>query len=370
MRLVPSSLALLTSISLITTPCLARRKWNDTGRGTIAFEESWGTPEIVGPLGGASPEALVQIRADIIDVHNQRLKKMDANGIDFMILSCVTPCIQGISSPSLAASTAKSLNNELASQISNNTLRFGALAALSMHDPVEAAQELNRTVKELGFLGALVNDYQQAGANNDTLIFYDTPQFDPFWKMVTDLDVPVYFHPRVNIPIILNLSYSHAPFLIGASQEFQATLSTHVLGLCTNGVFDRFPTLKVIVGHMGERVPSDLFRIDSRLDAQRSIGLPMKQTVRSYWHTNLYSTTSGDFDTSLLLYHKSQIGLDRIMFSVDYPFDTMEDASGWVNSLGGGKGGNGGKGGGNALTPEELLALKRKTAIKVFKLNN
>ncbi|KAF5318317.1 hypothetical protein D9758_018679 [Tetrapyrgos nigripes] len=362
MRLVPSSLTLLASISpLIPTPCLARRKWNDTGRGTIAFEENWGVPEIMGPLAGVSP----QLQADILDVHNQRLRRMDENGIDFMILSCATPCIQGISSPSLAASTAKSVNDQLASQISNNTFRFGALAALSMHDPVEAAQELNRTVKELGFFGALVNDYQQAGDNNDTLIYYDGPQFDPFWKMVTDLDVPVYFHPRVNVPLILNLTYSHAPFLIGASQEFQATLSTHVLGLCTNGVFDRFPTLRVIVGHMGERIPSDLTRIDSRLVAQRDDGLTMNQTVRSYWHTNLYSTTSGDFDTSLLLFHKGQIGIDRIMFSVDYPFDSIEDASTWVNSLGGTKGGKG-----NALTREELLALKRETAIKLFKLNH
>ncbi|KAF5343166.1 hypothetical protein D9758_017050 [Tetrapyrgos nigripes] len=367
MRLIPSSLALLISISLlIASPCLARRTWNDTGRGTIAFEESWATPEIMGPLSAVYPELL----ADLQDVHNQRLKRMDENGIDFMILSCATPCIQAISSPSLAASTAKSVNDELASQISNNTLRFGALAALSMHDPVEAAQELNRTVKELGFLGALVNDYQQAGDNNETLIFYDSPQFDPFWKMVTDLDVPVYFHPRVNIPLVFNLSYGHAPFLIGPSQEFPATLSTHVLGLCTNGVFDRFPTLKVIVGHMGQRIPSDLYRIDSRLEFQRRNGLSMKQTVRSYYHTNLYSTTSGDFDTSLLLFHKSQIGLDRIMFSVDYPFESIEEASGWVNSLGGGKGNNGSKGGGNALTLEELLALKRNTAIKIFKLND
>ena len=84
-----------------------------------------------------------------------------------MVLSCTSPCIQSIIDPAEAAATAISVNNELASQISNNTMRFGAFAALAMHDPAVAAQELNRTVKELGFLGALVNDYQQSGAGDN-----------------------------------------------------------------------------------------------------------------------------------------------------------------------------------------------------------
>ena len=149
------------------------------------------------------------------------------------------------------------VNNELARQISNNTLRFGAFAALSMHNATVAAEELKRTVTELGFLGGLVNDYKQSGADNgrsicnprdssisyvayleDTLIFFDQPEFDVFWEMVTELDVPIYFHPRVNVEPIFTLLYGHAPWLKSASQEFAATLSSHVLGLCTNGGFE------------------------------------------------------------------------------------------------------------------------------------
>ncbi|KAJ8522833.1 hypothetical protein ONZ45_g672 [Pleurotus djamor] len=170
---------------------------------------------------------------------------MDANDIDFMVLSCSSPCIQGVSDPTIASQMAQLANDELASSISNNTRRFGAFAALPMHNATMAAQELKRAVTELGFLGALVNDYQQSGADNATLIYYDTPEFDPFWQMVTDLDVPVYFHPRTNIPFLGNLEFGHAKFLRGPGQEYAATLSTHVMGLCVNGVFEYAHTFHV-----------------------------------------------------------------------------------------------------------------------------
>lgn len=115
-----------------------------------------------------------------------------------------------------------------------------------------------------------------------TFIYYDQPEFDVFWQTVVDLDVPVYFHPRTNVPPVSTLLFAHAPFITAAVQEFAVTLSNHLLGLCTNGVFEyvsiqftgrksslihlhsRFPALKIISGHLGERIPSDLFRINDR----------------------------------------------------------------------------------------------------------
>ncbi|KAK0186120.1 amidohydrolase 2 [Armillaria mellea] len=282
---------------------------------------------------------------------------MDEFGIDFMVLSCAQPCVQGVSDPETAAAMAVNLNI-LADLISNNTLRFGAFAALSMHNASVAAQELNRTVNELGFLGALVNDHQQSGSDNDTLLYYDQPEYDEFWQMVTDLDVPVYFHPRTNVQLISSLVYSHGFGLKGPAQEFAATLSTHILGLCTNGVFDRFPTLKIIVSHLGERLPSDLFRTDEQLLRQVPLGIPMQRNASSYWLTNLYKTTAGNFATPLLQFHKSQIGLDRIMHSIDYPFALISEGQEWVNGLA------------DLLTSEELLGLKRGTAIKILKLDD
>ncbi|KAG7087420.1 hypothetical protein E1B28_013388 [Marasmius oreades] len=335
------------------------RKWNDTGKGTIVFEEAWTVPELLNnntapPVG----EAEAQLQANLLDIHNQRLAEMDANGIDFMVLSCASPCIQGISDPEKAAGMAIRVNNILASAISNNTFRFSAFAALSMHNASVAAQELKRAVNELGFVGGLVNDYQQSGADDNTLFFYDQPEYDVFWETVTELDVPVYFHPRTNVHTIQDLAYGHAPWLIGPSQEYAATLSTHILGLCTNGVFDRFPKLKVIVGHLGERIPSDLFRIDDQLDRQRPVGMPMIRNVTSYWRTNLFETTSGNLATDILLLHKKTIGLDRILYSIDYPYVPIVQATQWVNGLEG------------TLSKEELLQLKRGAAIRLLKLND
>ncbi|TBU33478.1 amidohydrolase 2 [Dichomitus squalens] len=277
-----------------------------------------------------------------------------------MVLSCASPCIQGIQDPANASAMATSVNDQLASQISNNTVRFGAFAALAMHDPAAAAQELNRTVSELGFLGALLNDYQQAGTpDNETFIFYDQPEFDVFWQMAVDLDVPVYLHPRTNPDPVETLLYAHAPFLIGAPQEFAVTLSTHILGLCTNGVFDRFPNLTVIVGHLGERIPSDLFRINDQLTRQVAVGMPMQKNVTFYFQHNILETTSGNFAPDLVRFHAQQIGLDRILYSVDYPYVAMEQGAAFLaNDVPA------------FLNDTEALALMRGRAIEVLKLND
>ncbi|KAI0310495.1 hypothetical protein OF83DRAFT_1154866 [Amylostereum chailletii] len=378
---IPLAFAVL---STFTRSALGARQWNDTGVGTIIFEEAWTIPELlfqvvsnVPPVGQTNAD----LQANLIDVHNQRLAHMDATGVDFMVLSCASPCIQGIQDAANASAMATTVNNALADIISNNTVRFGGFASLSMHDPAAAAQELNRTVTELGFFGALINDYQVAGTeDNITFIFYDQPEFDVFWQMVVALDVPVYFHPRSNPDPVGSLLYDHAPFLKGPSQEFAVTLSTHILGLCVNGVFEyvfwqalcvydhtdsslpcvlsRFPNLTILVGHLGERVPSDLWRINDQLLRQVPEGMPMQKNVTFYLENNVVETTSGNFATDLLMFHSQQIGLDRIVYSVDYPFVAMEQGEAWLkNELPA------------VLNETELLALKRGRAIELLKLN-
>jgi len=339
------------------------RVWNNTGHGTIAFEEAWTIPELLalGQLGGTVPgQPLTQLQLNALDIHNQRLQQMDTTGVDFMILSCAFPCVQGISDPQAAAAMAITVNDKLAAAIANNTMRFGGFATVAMHDPAVAAQELKRAITRLGFLGALVNDFQQSGPDN-ALLFFDQPQYDVFWQMVTDLDVPVYFHPRTNIPPFSTM-YDHAPWLIGPAQEFAVTLSNHILGLCTNGVFDRFPNLKIIVGHLGERISSDLVRIDERLrSGQAPAGVPpMQKNVTFYWHKNIFETTSGNFATDLLQFHKKTIGLDRILYSIDYPFVEFEAGQDWINQELPASG---------VLSRGELAMLKRGNAIKLFKLD-
>ncbi|KAJ7346829.1 hypothetical protein DFH08DRAFT_869491 [Mycena albidolilacea] len=239
-------LCLCFGISTIL-PVAYARLWNDTGKGSIIFEEAWTPPALFESNG----QPISVLQANLLDIHNQRLARMDATGVDYMVVSCAQPCIQGISDQADAENMARIVNDQLAATIANNTLRFGGFASLSMHNATAAAQELQRAVVELGFLGAMINDYQQSGPDNATLLFYDQPEYDVFWEMVTELDVPLYFHPRNNIPHIQNLLYGHAPWLEGPGQEFADTLSTHVMGLCTNGVFDRFPNLTIIAGHLG-----------------------------------------------------------------------------------------------------------------------
>lgn len=113
-----------------------------------------------------SGQTVAQLQANLIDVHNQRLTWMDETGVDYMVLSCASPCLQGLSDPVLAESLMPQINDDTAATISNNTMRFGAFAALSMHNATAAAIELRRTVTQYGFLGALVNDYQQSGSDN------------------------------------------------------------------------------------------------------------------------------------------------------------------------------------------------------------
>ncbi|KAG6890864.1 hypothetical protein C0992_012250 [Termitomyces sp. T32_za158] len=303
---------------LLSLRMVAAKHRIKNGNGTIAIEEAWTIPELL-------PFQLQHLL-------NHRAFQM--------VLSCATPCVQGVSDPVAAAALAVNVNNQMAAAIRNDTTRFGGFASLSMHNATEAVQELRRAVNELGLLGAMLNDFQQSGPDNTTLLYYDQPEYDEFWQAVTELDVPIYFHPRSNIAQVQALLFDHAPFLKGAPEEYAVTLANHILGLCTNGVFDRFPNLKIIVGHLGERIPSDLFRIDERretffitvsssriryvkspeLAKSRPNGLMMQRNITSYWHTNIYETTSGNFATPLLEFHMGQIGIDRILFSVDYPF--------------------------------------------------
>jgi 2,3-dihydroxybenzoate decarboxylase len=348
-------------ILLVLLPATLGRKWHDSGSGSIALEEAWTIPELIFQAGNTTAAfggTNAELKANLLDIHNQRLTSMNENNIDFMVLSCAQPCIQGISDPIEAANLSVFVNNQLAASIANNTERFGAFASLAMHNATAAALELKRAVTELGFLGALLNDYQQSGPDGLTLLYYDQPEYDVFWQMVTDLNVPIYLHPRQDIAPVLAFLYSHAPFLEGPAQEYAAVLSTHVLGLCVNGVFDRFPDVKVIIGHMGERIPSDLVRIDTQLLRQIVLGLPMKLNVSTYFHRNLYETTSGNFATDLLQFHIGQIGLDRIMFSIDYPFVNIPDGTTWLNSLT------------KVLTPPDFISLQRDLAIKVLRLND
>ncbi|KAK1222927.1 hypothetical protein PQX77_014204 [Marasmius sp. AFHP31] len=334
------------------------------GHGSIALEEHWSRRELEGayspsanPTGGTVDE----LRANLEDIQVQRVKQMDENDVEFMVLSLDSPGAQGISDPTKALETATDVHNDIASRIASTPSRFGTWASVPMHNASVASEDLKRTVNDnRGPNNGMLHSTSESSSPVvdykflDTL-FYDQLEYDVFWKTLTELDAPVYLHPRLNTPAIARALYSRNPWMRNANQEFATTLSNHVFRLVTSGVFDRFPNLKLIVGHMGERLPSDFYRIDTTTERGKRNGLPMKHSFSSYWQTNILQTTSADFSTPVLRFHREVIGIFRMMFSVDYPFETLSRENEWLESLEG-------------TLPDELYALKRGNVMKSFKL--
>lgn len=311
-------------------------------RGKIALEEAF---EMAGMEEKSKREAEYYINpADheryvrqISDINDERVKLSDAHGIGYTILSLTVPGIQGISDQAAAEKRATEVNDWVADKMKGKRDRLGAFAALSMHDPVQAGKELTRAVKELGFHGALLCDFQHAGANGETYLFYDQPRYDDFWKVVVDLDVPVYIHPAAPTDVMYEKLYAQRKYLIGPPLSFANGVNLHLLGLITNGVFDRFPRLKIIVGHLGEHIPFDFWRINHWFEdvkkplAKAQGGVMCKGTVYDYFKKNIWLTTSGHFSTHTLKYVVDEIGADRVLFSVDYPYETIENCSAWYD---------------------------------------
>lgn len=233
--------------------------------GKIALEECWAIPENFKAydLSTLAPKGVIggDLIANLLDVHGQRLQQMDENGVDMMILSLSSPGVQGATDPAEAASLARLANDWLEAEVLKNPSRFAAFAALSMHDPKETADELRRCmVEKKGFVGALLNDFQSAGEDGNTMLFFDQPEYDAFWAVAAELDAPIYIHPRAATPLIHEQMWKGRPWLEFSALGYANRVDMHVLGIITAGVLDRFPGLKPIIGHMGEhmQVPSSL----------------------------------------------------------------------------------------------------------------
>lgn len=276
----------------------------------------------------ARPEVWTQLRQNLLDFENQRLEQMDQWGTAFSILSLNSPAVQSIPDPRRAVEVAQHANDVLAEQIRRHPARFGGFAALPMQDPQAAARELERCVNELGFHGFLVNGFSQVG-DESTVAYYDAPEFADFWSHAAALGTPFYMHPRDPLPRREPI-YDGQPWLTGPTWAFAAETSLHALRLMSNGLFDRHPSLQMILGHFGEGIPFNVWRIDHILRKGRR-GMPCEREIGDYLRNNVHITTSGNFRTPTLLSTLLEIGSDRIMYSVDYPFEKHEDAASWFD---------------------------------------
>jgi 2,3-dihydroxybenzoate decarboxylase len=251
-----------------------------------------------------------------------RLDAMDKAGIDIAVLSLFQPGIQGERDTATAIRKARAVNDGLAERIAKHPARFRGFAAVPLQDPREAANELERAVKELGFKGALVNGHTQG-------LYLDDARCLPFWERVAALDVPIYIHPAN--PMTIPAAFEGYPGLAQAIFGWAAETGGHALRLVLSGLFDRFPSLTVILGHMGEALPFYLWRIDSRFKINQP-KVSLRQMPSAYIRRNIAVTTSGVFSPEPLRCAIDAMGLDRVMFSVDYPLEYSDEAAQFIET--------------------------------------
>ncbi|MBA0045184.1 amidohydrolase family protein [Mycobacteroides sp. LB1] len=291
---------------------------------TITLEEHFLTDATIDIAKDNVSDELLQ---RLSDLSTRRLAAMDEAQIDVQVLSLTAPGFQNIDA-SVAIPRAIQCNDHLRREvIDRHPARFAGWATLPTADPDAAAHELERAVKELGFVGALINGRTQG-------LFLDDPRFDPILSAAMELDVPIYLHPNVPTKAVINEYYSglnpavSRTLGLGGLGWHQET-GLHVLRLILAGVFDKYPTLKIIIGHMGEGLPFYHARIREQFLNQAT---HLKFSPDAYLTRNLWITTSGFGDDAVFDIARKVFGDDRIMFSVDYPFANAVEMRRWFDA--------------------------------------
>jgi predicted TIM-barrel fold metal-dependent hydrolase len=325
-------------------------------QGKIGFEEHFAIDDTLSQLAPYVGDAPGQsdFMRQIIDLGSERLERMEKNGIEFALLSLNSVGVQGILDPQQAIRTACKANDILAEAVSRNPRHYGAFAALPMQDPDAAAAELTRCVTELGFHGAMVNGFSQKNVA-DSALYYDLPEYRSFWAVVSQLDVPFYIHPRLQLPS-RSQNYDGHPWLMSAPWGFAVETSIHALRLCGSGLFDDYPNLKICLGHLGENIPYGLERMDERMRFSPR-GYRGKRLLGEYFRDHFHITTSGNFSNAAFRCALEIMGTDRVCFSSDYPFENMEDGASWFDST-------------NVVSDADRVKIGRTNAIELFKLDH
>ena len=324
-------------------------------KGKIAFEEHFAIEETLEQTRAFAGDSGVfdEFTRQILDLGDERLGLMDATGIEVAILSLNAPGIQRILDPAEALDVAQKANERMAAAVAERPDRYAALAALPMHDPDQAAQELRRAVRDLGLKGAMVNGFQQVG-DVDNVKYYDLPEYRSFWATVAELDVPFYLHPRMQIPSRAQ-NYDGHPWLMSAPWGFAVETSIHALRLCGSGIFDDHTNLRICLGHLGENIPFGLWRLDARMRFSRR-GYRGQRPLGDYFREHFHITTSGNFNDAAFRCTLDVLDHDKIYFCADYPFERMEDAADWFDAT-------------DVISAEQKRAIGRDNAIRLFGLD-
>jgi gamma-resorcylate decarboxylase len=301
--------------------------------GKIGLEEHFAIADTLQDSAGfLPPETWTELSARLMDDEPRRLAEMDAHGMEMMILSLNAPAIQAIPDTKKAAELARRANDDLARKVARRPDRFRALAALPLQDPDAAAEELTRAVRELGFVGALANGFSER-AGHDGPLYYDLPEYRPFWQVCESLSVPFYLHPRNPLPQDARIYAGH-PWLMGPGWAFAQETAVHALRLMGSGLFDACPSLQIILGHMGEGLPFSIWRVDHHNAwVPGPHPQPARRTFTEYFQENFQITVSGNYSTQALLCSLQVIGADRILFSTDWPFENVDYSAQWFDAV-------------------------------------
>jgi predicted TIM-barrel fold metal-dependent hydrolase len=291
----------------------------------IALEEHYWDQELVSSYQGVESIRDPETVKRIYDIGELRLKEMDEAGIDVQVLSHGAPSTQKLEG-AMAVEVAQRVNDRLAAAVAVHPKRFAAFAALPTSDPQAAAKELERVVTKHKFKGAMIH-----GLANGS--FLDDKRFWPIFERAEALDVPIYLHPSVPHPAVMDVYYKDYvkdfPMVIRAAWGFTVETATQAIRLILSGIFDAHPKLKIILGHLGETLPFFVWRIDMALKRPGQKAL----SFRDVFSHNFYITTSGNFSNPALLCCVMEMGVDRILFAVDWPFVPNPPATRWMEGV-------------------------------------
>jgi len=259
----------------------------------------------------------------LLDLDEERIQIMDECGVDMHILSLTSPGVQMFNADT-AAHLASLANDRLAEAIKKHPTRFTGLASFAPQDPQTAASEIDRAINKLKLNGLVVNSH----TNGEYL---DDRKYWPIFEAATAADAAIYIHPR-NMPDPCSFMTRADVDLSGALWGFQMETGLHAMRLIVSGVFDQFPNLKIVLGHMGEALPYWLYRIDYMYQAYTRGQGKLKKTPSQYVKDNFLITTSGMNAHPVLKYCHEVLGPDRIMFAIDYPYQESMEAANFMNS--------------------------------------
>lgn len=290
----------------------------------------YGTPPESGPAfqpplaaGSSSRDALARtLLPQLLDIDAKRLADMDANGVDMHLLSLGIPGVQ-MFEPDKAIALARLSNDRLSEAVRRHPTRFAGLASFAPQDPVAAAKEMERAINTLKLNGFLVNSH----TGN---VYLDDPRFWPILEAAEGLDAPLYIHPRAPSDGM------SAPFrdyrMEGAIWGYGIEAGTHAVRLMLSGVLDRFPRLRIVLGHMGEALPFWIWRLDYMAAPGSRAALRNKLKPSEYLQRNFAITTSGLEDPLALRFCIDKLGIDHVMWAIDYPYQPTAPAVAFLES--------------------------------------